>query len=171
MESIIDNLDYLLDLIPELKYMIGFDHKNPHHHLDVWNHTLYALSLSENDFELRLCLLLHDIGKPHSYQEGEIRHYNGHALKSSIMSKGILTRLGYKEEFIDEVCYLIRYHDTPITKKDIENNYELSVKRYKIQICDAMAHNPEKLEKRIKYLNKVKENIKNYDWNRNNKYV
>ena len=159
VESINDNLDYILDLIPEIKNMIGFEHKHPHHHLDVWNHTLYALSLSENDFEIRLCLLLHDIGKPFSYEEGEIRHFYNHAIKSCELTNEILTRLNYNKEFIEEVCYLIKYHDIPISKKDIENNLELSIKRYKIQYCDAMAHHPDKLEKRKKYLKKVKENL------------
>ena len=72
VESIKSNIDYILDLIPEIKYSIGFDQKHPHHHLDVWEHTLYALSLSEKDFEIRLALLLHDIGKPFYYQERRI---------------------------------------------------------------------------------------------------
>lgn len=160
VESINNNLDELLLLIPELKFMIGFDHKHPHHHLDVWEHTLYALSLSENNFEIRLSLLLHDIGKPFSYQEGDVRHYNGHALKSYEMAKKILDRFNYEDNFKEEVCYLIKTHDTPISKKNIEDNYELCVKRYKIQVCDALAHNPKKLEKRIKYLKKVKNIIK-----------
>ena len=67
VSSINNNLDYLLNVIPEIKYMIGFEHKHPHHHLDVWNHTLLALSLSERDIDIRLTLLLHDIGNPFSY--------------------------------------------------------------------------------------------------------
>ena len=160
IESINDNIDFLLEQIPELKYMMGFSHRNHHHHLDVWNHTLYAFSLSENNFEIRLCLLLHDIGKPFSYEEGEIRHYYGHASKSEEISRNILKRLNYEETFINEVCYLIKYHDTPISKKDIYDNLELSIKRYKIQVCDAIAHNPNKLDKRLKYLKKVRNNIK-----------
>lgn len=35
VKSVNENLDYLLQTIPEIKYMIGFDHKHPHHHLDV----------------------------------------------------------------------------------------------------------------------------------------
>ena len=58
----------LMKLMPELKFMKGFDHKHPHHHLDVWKHTLLALSKAPNNFDIRLSLLLHDIGKPHSYQ-------------------------------------------------------------------------------------------------------
>lgn len=156
VSSINNNLDYLLELIPEIKYMIGFEHKHPHHHLDVWNHTLYALNLSENDFEIRLCLLLHDIGKPFSYTDGEIRNFKGHPEVSSKMSEEILKRIGFEEEFIKEVCYLIKYHDMPLTKKDIEESNTLATKRYLIQYCDAMAHNPDKLEKRKNYLEKTK---------------
>lgn len=154
--SINDNLNYLLKLIPELRSMIGFEHNHPHHHLNVWNHTLYALSLSENDFEIRLSLLLHDIGKPFSYTDGDVRNFNGHPEVSYKMSKIILKRLDFEDDFIEEVCYLIKYHDTPISKKDISENYDLSYKRYLIQFCDAMAHNPDKLEKRKKYLEKTK---------------
>ena len=45
-----NSLEYILNIIPEIKPMIGFDHKHSHHHLDVFNHTLYAISLSKKDF-------------------------------------------------------------------------------------------------------------------------
>ena len=47
--TIKENQEELLKIIPELKDEIGFDHKHPHHHLDVWNHTLLALSMSIKD--------------------------------------------------------------------------------------------------------------------------
>lgn len=159
LESINDNLEYLFELIPELKFMVGFEHKNPHHHLDVWNHTLYALSLSINDFEIRLVILFHDIGKPFSYTEGDVRHFKNHPIVSSEMSRKILERLNYDKKFIDEVCYLVRYHDDPIKTKDIEENIELAYKRYLVQYCDTYAHHPLKLEKRVKYLNRTKERL------------
>lgn len=152
VKSIKENQDELLKLIPELKDMIGFEHKHPHHHLDVWEHTLLALRYSEEDFQTRLVLLLHDIGKPHSFQEGEIRHFKGHPIKSSQMTNEILRRLNFSEEEINKICYLIKEHDTPISNKDIEENIELSIKRFKVQYCDALAHNPTKLKKRIEYL-------------------
>ena len=151
-ESIQNNLSYLLEIIPELKGMIDFPYNHPHHHLDVWNHTLFALSLSQNDFEIRLSLLLHDIGKPHSYQDCEIRQFKGHPKKSSEISKIILERLEFSEEEINKICYLVETHDTPITNKEIEDNLELTITKFKIQCCDALAHHPAKLEKRIKYL-------------------
>lgn len=162
VEKIKNNLDELLEIIPEIKKMIGFEHKHPHHHLDVWNHTLLALSLSDNDFEIRLVLLLHDIGKPYHYQDGEIRHFEGHSKVSKEISLNILKRLNYTDKFIEEVCYLIEKHDDLITSEDIKNNYDLAYKRYLIQECDALAHHPEKLEKRIKYLEKTKNKFKEY---------
>ena len=122
-KSIRDNMYYILDLIPEIENMIGFDQKNPHHHLDVWEHTLYALSISEKDYEVRLSLLLHDIGKPFSYQDKDVRHFGGHQEVSSNMSRVILRRLGYNKEFVDKIC---NYNDEKfnelINNKDIIRN-------------------------------------------------
>lgn len=159
VSSINNNYSLLLNIIPEIESMVGFDHKHPHHHLDVFNHTLLALSKSPCDFKLRLVLLLHDVGKPFSYQEGEVRHFKDHPLVSSKMSKEILKRLEFNDEEIEEICDLIREHDNLITDKDIEQNIDFSRKRFKVQFCDALAHNPLKLEKRIAYLLEVNDKL------------
>lgn len=162
IESINNNKEELLTIIPELKDMINFPHNHPHHHLDVWNHTLLALSLSPKEFEIRLALLLHDIGKPHSYQDKEVRHFKGHPKVSSKMSYKILKRLNFNEYEISEIYYLIEKHDTRITDKDIIENNNLAIKRFKIQICDALANNPTKLEKRVAYLQFIDYKINKY---------
>lgn len=160
VESINNNLEYLLGIIPEISYMIGFEHKHPHHHLDVWNHTLLALSMSDNDFDIRLSLLLHDIGKPFCYQESDgIRNFRGHPQKSAEISYKILNRLNFNDEFIERICFYIRNHDNPLEEQFIIDNREASIKIFKIQECDALAHHPEKLEKRRQYLKKIKDQI------------
>lgn len=79
IENINSNIDVLIKMFPDINDMIGFEHKNKHHYLDVWKHTLKALSFSNKNFIVRLTLLLHDIGKPHSYQEdGDVRHFKNH---------------------------------------------------------------------------------------------
>lgn len=160
-ENININLNYLLKLIPEIKYMIGFEHKHPHHHLDVWEHTLEALSLSQNDFDVRLTLLLHDIGKPFSYTEDDgVRHFHGHPLVSSKIAKNILSRLGFNDEYIDKICYLIKTHDNLIRESEINSvNYNLIYTRYLVQEADALAHHPDKLDKRKRYLDTTKKLI------------
>ena len=156
VKSINKNLDYLVEIIPEIKFMFGFTQDHPHHHLDVWNHTLLALSLSKKDFDVRLGLLLHDIGKPFSYQDEEVRHFRGHAKKSSLMAREILNRLNFDEEYINYMCYLVNNHDKKITDELIEKDYDLCLKLYEMQRCDALAHHPDSLEKRKKYLEKTK---------------
>ena len=157
--SINDNLDYLLEIIPEIDDMIGFLHKHPHHHLDVWLHTLLALSLSYDDFDVRLSLLLHDIGKPHSYQEGEVRHFYNHPKVSSDMSRNILKRFDYDNDYIKYICYIIENHDNPIDDNLLRNNYEVALKLFEVQRCDALAHNPKMLKKRIEYLENIERKI------------
>ena len=154
--NIEDNLDYVLNLIPEIKPCIGFEHKHPHHHLDVWEHTLLALSLSPNDYIIRLALLLHDIGKPFSYQEGAVRHFYGHNIKSMEIAKTVLKRLGISCEDSKLICYLIKYHDTKIDVDKInKDNYKFYKMLFIIQKCDALSHNPLKLQKRKEYILKM----------------
>ena len=157
--SISDNLYYIMDIIPEVRHMIGFFHKHPDHYLDVWNHTLLALSFSDKNLDIRLALLLHDIGKPFCYKEGEVRHYEKHPLVSEQMSREILKRLGYDDDYVEHICYLVKNHDSPITTKQIKDDYELATKLYKVQYCDMLAHHPDSLERRRAYLNKIKEKI------------
>ena len=71
------------------------------------------------------------------------------------MSEIILKRLGYSEEYIKYICYLILNHDNRIKEEQINDNYELCLKLFEIQRCDSLAHNPNKLEKRIKYLDEI----------------
>ncbi len=157
VEVINNRLEYLKGIIPEITFMFGFDQKHPHHSMDVWEHTLYALNLSEKDFEVRLTLLLHDIGKPFSYvDDNAIRHFPGHAEVSAEMTKKILQRLGYDENFVGRICYLVKMHDTPITSDDIAKDYEMTYKRFLAQRCDALAHNPKYLEGRKMYIAKIK---------------
>lgn len=169
--SIHNNLNILLNFIPELSDMIGFEHNHPHHHLDVWNHTLLALHNAPKDAEIRLVLLLHDIGKPHSYQDEEIRHFRGHPKVSAYIALSILKRLHFNQDEIERLCYLIEQHDTPITEEEIKNNKALAHTKFIIQYCDALAHNPSKLEKRITYLRNINEKLNQSEKNIKNKYL
>lgn len=158
--SINENIKYLLDVIPELNYMIGFEHKHPHHHLDVWQHTLEALNnLNTNDLEIKMAVLLHDIGKPFSYQDDEVRHFHGHPEVSYEMTKKILVRLGYNEEFIKNVSYLVKTHDTIIDVNNLDNTLEMTKKRLQVQYADAKAHHPDTVDKRINFLNNIEKQL------------
>ena len=157
-EEIRNNEEYIFSLIPELRSEVGFQHKHPHHFFDVWNHTIEALKHIEPDFELRLIVLLHDIGKPFCYQDvtDGVRHFKGHPAKSKEISTTILERLNIEPK--DEILYIIENHDTLIDINNIKNR-ELEIKRLKVQYADAYAHSPSTIKKRILRLNTIKELI------------
>ena len=133
--------DVIFKIIPLLKYEKGFDQKNSWHIFDVWNHTLTAIQSCDKNFYDRLILLLHDIGKPFSYQDdGESRHFRGHALKSKELSFPILKKLGIEEKEINDILFIIENHSRNIKEIDFNNNEELYNRLLKIQMCDASAY-------------------------------
>lgn len=161
-DSINENIEYLLTLIPEIKNMIGLEHKHPHHNLDEWNHTLEILkNLNSKDLELNMAALLHDIGKPFSYQDKDVRHFYEHSEVSCKMAQQILTRLKYDENFIKRVAYLVKTHNTIIEPNNLDNSLEMIQKRLELQYADAKSHHPDKIEKRIKFLNDIEEQLNN----------
>ncbi len=111
-----DYADILAVVIPEITPMIGFDQQNPHHHLDVWLHTLAALQESPSDPILRLALLFHDIGKPSQFSVDEkgVGHFYGHPAISEQIAESVLTRLRFDRRTIDAVTSLVRWHDSDI---------------------------------------------------------
>ncbi len=154
------NMDTLLYCIPEIENMIGFDQKHPHHHYDLWNHTLLALYMAEENgffgYDVRLALLLHDIGKPVCFVDGDIRHYHNHSIYSAQIAQKFLEKTKYTKEFNNRVLFLIKNHDYPISDNLIKKNLELARKLYEVQYCDSLAHNPKYLKKRLDYLSDVK---------------
>jgi HDIG domain protein len=156
VEGINTNINILLFFIPEINCMMKFNQKDPSQNYDLWNHTLlalyYAEELSYNDFDTRLALLLHDIGKPSSYQEGKVRRYPNHNIVSAETTYTILKRLGYKESFINTMTYLIESHDKAISDRLIKSDPELAQKLYQVQHCDVLAHSPQYADKKTDYL-------------------
>lgn len=106
----------LLPVLPELEAMFDFDQCNPHHHLDVFEHTVKAVECAKEVLTVRLALLLHDIGKPCCFTKDEkgIGHFYGHPSVSESMAESILKRLRYDRATMERVLLLIKYHDPVI---------------------------------------------------------
>ena len=152
-ENITSNLNFFLEVIPEIQNMIGFEHNHPHHHLDVWEHTLEVIrNLNTLDLELNMAALFHDIGKPLCYQEGEIRHFHGHPEVSEKITRHVLLKIGFELSFVERVAYLVKTHDTPINPNQLDNDLELIKKRLQLQYADAKSHHPAKVAPRINKL-------------------
>lgn len=104
--------DVIALIIPEIKPCIGFDQHNRYHIYDVWKHSASAVEHSKPQEEVRLALLLHDIGKPGCFKlddEGK-GHFFGHEKIGAEMSEKILQRLRFSNAVIERVSKLIKYH-------------------------------------------------------------
>ena len=103
---------------PELLPMAGFDQRNRHHCYDVWEHTLHALAEVPPEVELRLTMLLHDIGKPNCFtldDQGN-GHFYGHPAESARLAEEMLRRLRADRATRETVVRLVAWHDRIILR-------------------------------------------------------
>lgn len=105
--------DVMAVIMPELAPTFGFEQNTPYHKYDVWAHTAHAVQAAPAQEVLRLTMLLHDIGKPASFSQGEdgIAHFYGHPELSAEMTHNILTRLKSDNATLNRVVTLVREHD------------------------------------------------------------
>jgi tRNA nucleotidyltransferase (CCA-adding enzyme) len=135
----------------ELDKCFGFEQHNIHHNRDVADHTLYALSNSENDLLLRLAILLHDIGKPstHELKDGHGTFYAHHKTSADI-ARGIMELLRYSNKEIDIVnkliynhmCRYYKYTNKSIKKLINRVGSDNLDRLYKLMVCDRFATKP-----------------------------
>lgn len=116
-----DYREIIAVFIPEIRDMFGFEQNNPYHMFDVWDHTIEVLVranlfMDPNSLVLAFAAFFHDIGKPHSYQDGPdgIRHFYGHAVKSAEMTDNIMRRMRFSNDVRQQVVTLVKYHDADI---------------------------------------------------------
>ena len=100
-------------IIPEIEMLYEFNQNNPHHHKDVFAHTVSVVKNTQKDLLTRITALFHDIGKPpntHSIDKNGISHYYGHENNSAEIASAALRRLKFPNDFIRDVDVLIRNH-------------------------------------------------------------
>jgi putative nucleotidyltransferase with HDIG domain len=101
-------------IIPELEESWGFNQNTKYHSLNLTDHLLSVLGFvnREQNLELSLAALLHDISKAKNYQVNKDTSFSfkGHEELSATMARSILERLKYPGSTIDTVCELIRNH-------------------------------------------------------------
>lgn len=101
-------------ILPEVERLKGVPQPYEYHHEgDCFTHIYLALKSLRQDAPLEVCwgVLLHDIAKPQTLKKinGKIT-FNDHASQSSDLARKILQRFKFSKKFIEDVCYIIRYH-------------------------------------------------------------
>jgi tRNA nucleotidyltransferase (CCA-adding enzyme) len=138
-------------IIPSLANTIDFDQKNKYHFHDVYTHSAYVVSYCKNDYITRLAALLHDVGKPNCFtiDENGYGHFYGHPLESYHLAKDVLKDLKFSNKEMEEILFLVRYHDdVAVTKKQIkrmlaktpENKRECFLRLIDLQYADRKDH-------------------------------
>ena len=112
LEVLLEYSDVMAVLIPEIQPCIGFEQHSRYHKYDVWKHICYAVDSSPPELDIRLAVLLHDIGKPVCFTMDEQGHghFHGHEKLGSQMAAEALTRLRYPAAVVNMVKELIAMH-------------------------------------------------------------
>lgn len=106
------NADILKEILPELVAGVGVSQKGTHHVDDVFDHSLKCLELCPNrSWLVRFATLLHDVGKPVTYQErnGKATFYS-HETVGAHIAKQIADRLHFSKEDREKLYMLVRWH-------------------------------------------------------------
>jgi poly(A) polymerase len=100
--------------IPELTPMRGTAHSKEHHpEGDVWTHSVHTLRYRRTtDLTLTLALLFHDSGKPAAIPK-EGRRFDGHAEIGAKLASRVLRRMGFDQQIVDDVYWLVQKHMFP----------------------------------------------------------
>lgn len=162
--------DIFEEFIPEFKEMF-ISQNNPYHIYNVAQHTAKVIgSIDEDDIILKLAALLHDIGKPYCYQDGEdgIRHFKGHGKVSADMSDAILRRLRFDNDTRKAVVQLVYYHDATFevgekyVKRWLNKIGQKQFERLlKLRRADIIGQNPEYAKERLCKIDEAEESLHN----------
>ncbi len=165
--NLLKDLGLLEYIIPEFIKAYDTPQNHPHHIYNVAQHTLVAMGNIEPTIRLRLTMLLHDIGKAYTRttDKSGIDHFYNHPKKSVELAGKILRELKLDNRMIKEVSSLVYFHDYHI-KHTIDKVYvkkilmeigpELFDELMKVQLADANAQNLEKLEPKIRGVERQK---------------
>lgn len=143
----------LAQIIPEYAACIGFDQKNPHHHLSLDEHMFWTVQYASHaSVETKLAALLHDIGKPQTQSFGadNIAHYYMHELRGADLSFEILQRLRCSKELLETIVKLVRNHMRPpiepsqkSLRKFVNDLGQHWTDALELRCADRLAHIPE----------------------------
>jgi poly(A) polymerase len=110
--ELLDKTGLLKAILPEVAAMKGVEQAPEHHpEGDVWVHTLLMLERLENpSAPLALGVLLHDVGKPPTFQRLDRIRFNGHVEIGMKMAEAICQRLRYSRDQTEQAVALVANH-------------------------------------------------------------
>lgn len=162
--------------IPELVALKNIEQDSTYHHKDVLKHSIEVCKNTLKDLTLRWAGLCHDIGKLATFSVVNNKiHFYEHELISALMTQSILTRLGFSNQMIKDITYLVKNHmrcnlyssewSNAAVKRFINDTNEYCDKLIALSQADITSHNPKTIQNHLDDLNNFKkriEDLKNY---------
>lgn len=151
-DALLECVDVLGAVMPELSACKGFDQHTPYHIYDVLEHTAWVVQHVPATPLARWSALFHDIGKPGAFfMDGDRGHFYGHPRLSEILARGIMARLRLSPRLEKDILALVALHDKviPAQKRNVRRallhmngNAELFRALCHLKRADALAQSP-----------------------------
>ncbi len=111
--ALVECVDVLSAVIPELVAMKGFEQKSPYHVYDVLKHTAKVIDGVPPYSLVRWAALFHDMGKPSAFftDEAGIGHFYAHPDLGVPIARGVMQRLTFSQASMTRVLTLVQHHD------------------------------------------------------------
>ena len=112
-EALLECVDVLSAVLPELVAMKEFEQHTRYHVHDVLEHTARVIDGAPASSLVRWAALLHDMGKPALFfmDANGVGHFYGHPLLSTQMARGVMARLALPSALRAQVLELVLCHD------------------------------------------------------------
>jgi tRNA nucleotidyltransferase (CCA-adding enzyme) len=153
-KAIMQTVDVLAFVLPELAAMKGCPQRTKYHSLDVLEHCAAAVEASPKRRLCRWAALLHDAGKPAAafLSADGTEHFYGHAHVSGHLAQGVADRLLMSNAFKAQLVTLVKNHDRVIAPSAksvkralaaLDGNVNLMRDLLALKRADSLAHAPE----------------------------
>lgn len=119
----------LQQLLPEVEAFHGVEQPPQYHpEGDVWTHVLMMLQAMQHpSHTLAWGVLLHDVGKPPTFERADRIRFNGHAEVGARMAASITNRLKFSNEESEQITSLVANH---MRFKDVQQMRVSTLKRF-----------------------------------------
>ena len=126
---LLDKSGLLKVILHEVAKMKGVEQpKKFHPEGDVFTHTILMLDIMKNpSVELAVAVLLHDVGKPLTFEIKDRIRFSGHNDVGADIANDICNRLRFTKIQIERIKSLVKSH---LTFKDVMNMRESTLKRF-----------------------------------------
>lgn len=127
--ELLDETGLLIEVLPEVKAFQGVEQPPQFHpEGDVWIHVLIMLDLLQKpSATLAWGVLLHDVGKPGTFQRLDRIRFNGHVELGVKIAQRILRRFRFSNEDTEQILALVQNH---MRFGDVHRMKESTLKRF-----------------------------------------